>query len=106
MFMVALFQNPALGDQLKTPVVSLPTGGPIDAALSILHTVHVLNKAPAGTALNDGDFESGAVYENNALFAELLKGVDGWGLVDVHSGLYMLGTRLEQSDKWFDAGRF
>jgi hypothetical protein len=106
MFMVALFHNPPLGNQLKTPEVSLPTGGPIDVALTILYQTHVLSRAPSGTMLNDGDFESGAVYENNALFAELLKGLEGWDLVDVHSGLYMLGTRLEQSDKWFEAGEF
>jgi len=106
MFMVALFANPSLGDQLTTNVVALPTGGPIDAALSLLHTTHVIMRPPAGKALNDGDFESGAVYENNALFSEFRRGLDDWDLVDVHSGLYMLGTRLPQSDSWFKIGGF
>ena len=55
---------------------------------------------PAGSALDDGEFESGALYENNALFAEIRKGLDDWNLLDVHSGLYLLGTRHPDSDKW------
>jgi hypothetical protein len=106
MFMVALFANPSLGDQLITSAVSLPTGGPIDQALGLLHSTHFLSRAPAGKALNDGDFESGAVYENNALFVDVLQGLDDWDLIDVHSGLYMLGTRLPASDHWFVPGSF
>ena len=44
-------------------------------------------------ALDDADFELGALYENKALLAEVRKGRSDWSLLDVHSGLYMLGTR-------------
>lgn len=101
MFMVALFSNKALADTLTTPEVMLPPGGPMYNALSILHETHVLSKKPAGNELDDQAFEPGAIYENNALFAELLRGRSGWSLLDVHSGLYMLGTRLAESDGWF-----
>lgn len=38
-------------------------------------------------------FEPGVLYENNALFADVRSGRSEWSLVDVHSGLYMFGTR-------------
>jgi hypothetical protein len=101
MFMIALFANTSLAAQLLTPVVMLPPGGPIYNALSILHTAHVLSRPPAGSELDDEAFEPGAIYENNALFEELLRGHAGWNLLDVHSGLYMLGTRLAESNNWF-----
>ncbi len=101
MFMVALFSNPGLADTLTTPIVLLPPGGPIFNALAILHQTKVLSRPPSGTELDDEAFEPGALYENNALIEELHKGHAGWNLLDVHSGLYMLGTRLPQSDTWF-----
>ncbi len=101
MFMVALFSNPKLADEMIETVVMLPPGGPIYNALKILHGAHFLSRAPAGSALDDGDFESGAIYENNALFLDVLKGHSGWNLLDVHSGLYMLGTRFPASATWF-----
>ena len=76
-----------------------PPGGPIFAGLSILHQSHLLSHKPAGSALDDGEFESGALYENNALFAEIRKGLNDWSLLDVHSGLYLLGTRDLRSEK-------
>jgi hypothetical protein len=101
MFMIALFSDIALAAQLTTPVVMLPPGGPIFNALSILHRTHVLSRAPSGSELDDEAFEPGAIYENNALFEEIHRGYTGWNLLDVHSGLYMLGTRLADSDNWF-----
>jgi hypothetical protein len=101
MFMIALFSNPALADQLTTPVVMLPPGGPIFNALSILHREHVLSRPPSGSELDDEAFEPGAIYENNALFEEIHRGYAAWNLLDVHSGLYMLGTRLAESNSWF-----
>ncbi|EME67983.1 hypothetical protein H261_20739 [Paramagnetospirillum caucaseum] len=101
MFMVALFSNKVLADKLVTPIVMLPPGGPIYNGLSILHQTHVLSTKPAGSELDDQAFEPGAIYENNALFVEILRGKSDWNLLDVHSGLYMLGTRLAESDGWF-----
>jgi len=66
--------------------------------LALLHRVHFLPKKPAGSELDDEAFEPGAIFENNALFVDILKGVSGWSLVDVHSGLYMLGTRDPRSE--------
>jgi hypothetical protein len=101
MFMVALFSNRTLADKMTEPTVMLPPGGPIFNALTLLHYGHILTRRPAGSELDDEAFEPGAIYENNALFAELHKGHLGWNFLDVHSGLYMLGTRLPESDKWF-----
>jgi len=99
MFMVGLFGNKPLSDQLVSQDVLLPPGGPIFAGLSILYQSHLLSHKPAGSALDDGEFESGALYENNSLFAEIRKGLNDWSLLDVHSGLYLLGTRDVRSDK-------
>jgi hypothetical protein len=98
MFMVALFAQPALAANLVEPRVMLPPGGPIYNALMLLHRVHFLPKKPAGGELDDEAFEPGAIFENNALFVDILKGQAGWSLVDVHSGLYMLGTRDPRSE--------
>ncbi len=97
MFMVALFAQPALAATLVEPRVMLPPGGPIFNALSLLHHVHFLAKGPVGSELNDEAFEPGAIFENNWLFVDILKGQSDWSLVDVHSGLYMLGTRDPRS---------
>jgi hypothetical protein len=53
----------------------------------------ILSQRPAGSELDDAAFEPGALYENNALLAEVRRGRSDWSLLDVHSGLYMLGTR-------------
>jgi hypothetical protein len=101
MFMAAVASDVQLFMQLTTPVVMLPPGGPVFNALSILHRVHILSSRPSGNELDDEAFEPGAIYENNALFQEIHRGHDGWNLLDVHSGLYMLGTHLAESDTWF-----
>lgn len=101
MFMVALFAQPTLAATLVEPDVLLPPGGPIYGGLKLLHEANLLSQAPAGTDLDDAAVEPGAVYENNSLMAELRKGPTPWSLVDVHSGLYMLGTRYAPSRQWF-----
>jgi hypothetical protein len=100
MFMVGLFSNKPLSDQLIVQDVLLPPGGPIFAGLSMLYQAHLLSHKPAGSQLDDESFETGALYENNALFAEFRKGLENWSLLDVHSGVYLLGTRHPSSDEW------
>lgn len=101
-FMVALFDNPGLAAELKDTSIGLPPGGPIYSALSILYKLGLLARAPAGNSLDESDFEPGAIYENTGLMAELLKGLLDWSMIDVHSGLYLLGTREQASDHWID----
>jgi hypothetical protein len=93
MFMTALFAQPTLARTLFEPRPILPPGGPTFRGLQLLYQAGILSRAPAGSELDDADFEPGALYENNALLAEVRKGRSDWSLVDVHSGLYMLGTR-------------
>lgn len=100
MFMVALFSNPSLAAKLTDREVMLPPGGPIFAALQLLYKAKLLKKSPSGNELDDEAFEPGSIYENNALMAELLVGRPGWSMIDVHSGLYMLGTRFPPSKEW------
>lgn len=100
MFMCALFAQPELAAIHLEPRPVLPPGGPIFAGLQLLHRTRVLVEAPEGSTLDDQAFEPGALYVNNSLFVELLKGLDGWSLVDVHSGVYMLGTRHPHSNTW------
>ncbi len=97
MFMVALFAQPALAHTLIRPPPILPPGGPTFRGLQLLHQAGILRRAPAGSELDDADFEPGALYENNDLLAEVRKGRSDWSLVDVHSGLYMLGTRRKSA---------
>ena len=101
MFKTALYARPELAAQMvEEPTVLLPPNGPLYAALKLLHRTHFLDRPPAGTELDDAVFEPGAIYENNALFPEIRRGLDDWSLVDVHSGLYMLGTRATNSDDY------
>lgn len=100
MFMVAMFAQPNLAQNYRELSVMLPPGGPIFAALKLLHQAHILKEPPDGSALDDEAFEPGVIYSNNAHFVELLKGLPDCSLIDVHSGLYMLGTRLAESKNW------
>lgn len=100
MFMAALFAQPSLAKSQKKPTPILPPGGPIFAGLKILHATHVVSKQPSGSSLDDADFESGVLVENNALLAELVDALPDWSLLDAHSGVYMLGTRDPRSDGW------
>lgn len=100
MFMIALFAQPRLAATMRRPGPMLPPGGPIHAGLSILHKHKILSRSPAGSDLDDQSFEPGAIYENNALFEEICQGLPDWSLVDVHSGIYMLGTRSPLSNQW------
>ncbi len=100
MFMTALFAQPELAATHLSPPPVLPPGGPINTGLALLHKAGVVSRAPAGSDLDDAAFEPGAIYENNGLFAELCKQLSDWSLIDVHSGLYMLGTRDPNSNTW------
>lgn len=100
MFMVALFAQPQLAATVLDQTVMLPPGGPIFNALKLLRKAHVLPRDPSGSELDDEAFEPGSLYENNALMADLLKGHAGWSMLDLHSGLYILGTRYPLSNQW------
>jgi len=93
MFMTALFAKPHLAKSQREPKPMLPPGGPIYRGLTILEQEGVLSRKPAGSMLDDQAFEPGALYENNHLFVELLSGLDDACLMDIHSGVYLLGTR-------------
>ncbi|WP_376960591.1 hypothetical protein ABNQ39_22120 [Azospirillum sp. A26] len=101
MFMVALFSNKDLSAQLVSPLIMLPPGGPVHKGLSILYDCHILSEKPFEKALNDKETDYSSLYHNNTLMEGVLKGRSNWSLLDVHSGLYMLGTRLAESDHWF-----
>ena len=101
MFMVALFAQPALAKTMMEAEFMLPPGGPIYAALSLLHRAHILSKPPEGNELDDESFQPGSIYLNNSLMVDIRKGMADLSLVDLHSGLYMLGTRFPMSKNWF-----
>lgn len=98
--MTALFAMPALANTLIANDVLLPPGGPISVGLSLLHQAHVIKHPPA-IKLDEGEVELGAIAEDNGSFVDVRAGLADWSLIDVHSGLYMLGTRLPQSKQWF-----
>lgn len=100
-FMVALFSNLGLAKDLTAPTVLLPTGGPISAGLSYLHRAHLVSRPPSKSDLDDGNLEMGVLFDDNAGLAEVLKGLAAASMIDIHSGVYMLGTGLADSDNWF-----
>ncbi|UGB28336.1 hypothetical protein LPC10_01560 [Methylorubrum sp. B1-46] len=100
MFMAALFAQPSLAALQTEPRPMLPPGGPIFKGLQMLHKAGLLKDPPSGSELDDQAFEPGSLYENNKHLADLCAGLPGWSLIDVHSGVYMLGTRHPHSGKW------
>lgn len=100
MFMSALFLRPDLAATHKTAKPLLPPGGPVSIGLNLLHKAQVLSRPAAGTELDDADVELGPLVEDNALFEELCRQLPDWNMLDVHSGVYLLGTRHEQSGAW------
>lgn len=102
MFMTALFGQPELASTQKTATPLLPPGGPIFCGLSLLHQGGIIRHPPAGSELDDAAFEPGALYENNALFQELCQQRNDWSMIDVHSGVYMLGSRHPLSGSWIE----
>jgi len=100
MFMVALFAQPALAQTMKEVSVILPPGGPIFTALRVLHSVKILASAPDGNDMDDGGWEPGVLFSNNALMQTLIAGPHDLNMVDLHSGLYMLGTKYQFADQW------
>ena len=101
MFMVAVFAQPMLAKSMKESDFMLPPGGPIYAALHLLHKVHIISQPPEGNELDDESFQPGSIYLNNSLMVNIRKGNDDLNMVDLHSGLYMLGTRLPMSKNWY-----
>lgn len=92
MFMAAVFAHRSLWTELRDETVLLPPGGPIHIALRVLHNDHVTSEPPAGNELDDQAFEPGALYQNQEIMNYLWRGHDEWSVMDVHSGLYRLGT--------------
>lgn len=93
MFFAALFSSPSLWKSQKDAIVVLPPGGPIHLALQMMHKAKLITRSPEGNELDTEAFEPAALYLNNGLMLELLQGMPGANLADVHGGLYMLGTR-------------
>jgi hypothetical protein len=100
MFMAALFAQPELAKTQRMHKPLLPPGGPVFNGLRMLHQAKVLSKAPEGNELDSEAFEPGSLYINNSLLTELCSWRDDWCLLDVHSGIYMLGTRDLRSANW------
>lgn len=100
MFMTALFAQPGLAATQVEPKPVLPPGGPIFTGLTILHQAGLTASPPDQASLDDQGFEPGVLYANNALLAELLRGCADWSMTDVHSGVYLLGTRHPHSNSW------
>lgn len=93
MFMMALFAKPDLRAQFVESGPLLPPGGPAFNGLKTLFKAGILTKEPDGGELDESGFEPGVIYSNNELMATLCRGLEDWNLLDVHCGLYMLGTR-------------
>ncbi len=100
LFMVALFAVPKAAAELIAPTVYLPPSGAMFNALRYLFQVNFLNSPPDADVNEEGRIEFGPIATNNGLFADIRRGRDDWTLLDVHSGLYVLGTREPGAAKW------
>jgi hypothetical protein len=100
MFMAALFAQPELAKSQRSEKPLLPPGGPVFNGLRMLYRAKVLSNPPEGNELDSEAFEPGSLYINNSLLAELCGRREDWCLLDVHSGIYLLGTRDPRSAAW------
>jgi hypothetical protein len=98
MFMAALFAQPGLAASHRKLPPALPPGGPIWAGLNYLYQAKILSTGPSGSELDDAAFEPGVIYGDNGLFGELCAQRSDWCMIDVHSGIYLLGTRDPRSN--------
>lgn len=100
MFMAALFAQPDLAKTQQKPRPVLPPGGPLFTGLKMLADAHILLRQPDGSSLDDAPLELGVLFVNNQLLATLCELMPNGCLLDVHSGVYMLGTRHPHSASW------
>ena len=101
MFMVALFCQPQLAQSMNYNKILLPTSGPVFHALRLLNKINILPHPPFEHGVDEIGFDGGALFANNATMETLLAGLTDWSMIDLHSGLYMLGTRDPRSKQWF-----
>lgn len=93
MFLVALLSSPALWKMLKDGTVLLPSGGPISTGLELMHAAHLISARPDRLEPENNQDKLGSLSLDNGLMWELHKGLPSSNMVDIHSGLYELGTR-------------
>jgi hypothetical protein len=98
MFMVALLLQPDLATSQIEPRPLLPAVGPIDYGLELLARAKLVGKRSAKVGGRGSQFDLGFLQENNSRLADLLKkGGPGWSMMDVHDGVYLLGTKNKLS---------
>lgn len=97
MFMVALFAQPELANTMRSKKILLPPGGPIFNAIRLLNKTHIINNPPFEHDPEDVSFDMGSIFDSNSTMESLLLGLTDWSMIDLHSGLYMLGTRDPRS---------
>ena len=101
LFMVALFARPNLAATMTTIGPILPPGGPIHRALNLLHDAGT-TQLPAQSLEDDDRFSAlAAATADNGTMQDLLRGMSGCSMIDMHSGLYMIGTRDRRSANLF-----
>ena len=100
LFMTALFAQPDLAATMKSAPPILPPGGPISAGLRLLFEAGAI-KEPPNTSTDEEKFAGlSAAMLDNGLMADLLNGVPDASMIDMHTAIYLLGTRDVRSNSW------
>lgn len=102
LFMSALFAQPALAVSMREARPLLPPGGPITHGLHLLHRAHLIGEPPNTEHDDEKSAAISAAVIDNALMASLLQGLPDCSMVDVHTGIYLLGTRDRRSRNWLE----
>lgn len=100
MFMACLFAKPRLAHSMTDTAVLLPPNGPVKRALELLYKARLLSKGPTSKEFDDEGAALGTIFDDNSLMRELVPGCAGMNMIDLHSGLYLLGTRYRRSREW------
>lgn len=93
LILMALFARPDLADQLKSSDILMPPSGTISAALALLHRASLVSQRPLET-LSEDAFDAAATAANTVLMVEVVSGLTSGSIVEVHNGLWLLGTRF------------
>lgn len=101
MFFCAALSDPQWRVEMNKARPRLPMSAPIFHSMEQLYSLRVLSRQPNYNPWRPKDSSyPEALYSNNALLEELCQKLGTSRILDIHSGLYLLGTRNVDANSW------
>ena len=93
LFMVMLFDESSRWKQLMDTTILLPLGGPVGNFLHTLVADDVIDEGPWSKRAVEEKIDPGKLFLCQKVMEDLLGGREDRSLVDIHSGLYVMGAK-------------